>query len=446
MTQLTVISSKKERVVIYVMKIGFLSLYGFGHFNPMSAVARQLQSRHHKVVMISLPFMEPLARAADLPFISFGETEFTDEVNAEILGTLGRLKGKDAREFAVSAIARSAIVRWRELPELLIVNDVDALVLDNYDFYAEVLPMYLGMPYATLSNALHFDYSGNTPLCVYGSRHEHTPEARQRSRQGVSEFTQVLIRSNAELIAEVEKVGIKPNWEDPSSLFSDLPWITQCPREFDFESSHWPKQFRYAGPFHDGKGRLEANFPWDRLTGEPIVYVSMGTAQYDDADLFSTMAMAVGKNDAQPVIAIGDLLRPEQIAPVPNNAIVVNHAPQLELLKTASVCVTHAGFNTVLEALTQGVPQVAIPVTHDQPGVAARIAAHQTGVVTALDKLTVSHLATLVNKVLNNPIYRGNACKFQQTIAKTNGLSRAADLLEEAFGLKKKVSESGLNE
>ncbi len=33
------------------------------------------------------------------------------------------------------------------------------------------------------------------------------------------------------------------------------------------------------------------------------------------------------------------------------------------------------------EALAQGVPQVAIPVTHDQPGVASRIAAKKTGVV-----------------------------------------------------------------
>jgi zeaxanthin glucosyltransferase len=106
----------------------------------------------------------------------------------------------------------------------------------------------------------------------------------------------------------------------------------------------------------------------------------------------------------------------------------------MKLLEMASVCVTHAGLNTVLEALAQGVPQVAIPVTNDQPGVAARIAAHQTGVVASLDKLTVSHLATLVDEVLNNSIYRDNARTLQQAIAKTNGLSRAADLLEEAFG------------
>ena len=105
----------------------------------------------------------------------------------------------------------------------------------------------------------------------------------------------MLIRSNAEMIAEVEKAGIRPNWEDPSSLFSDLPWITQCPREFDFESSHWPEQFQYTGPFHDGEGRLELSFPWDRLTGEPIVYASMGTIQNGNADVFRTIAAAVGK-------------------------------------------------------------------------------------------------------------------------------------------------------
>jgi zeaxanthin glucosyltransferase len=420
------------------MKIGFISLSVPGHFNPMSAVARKLQSRNHDVVVFSLPVMELFARAANLPFIPFGEKEFPIEHSSEVVGTLSRLKGEEALQFTVSAVAQVMKVRWRELPRLLSANGIDALVLDDYDFYSEVVPMCLGMPYAILANAFHFDYSGYTPLCVYGWAHENTSEARQRNRQGVSKFTQMLIRSNAELIAEVERAGIKPNWEDPSSLFSDRPWITQCPREFDFESSHWPKQFHYAGPFHDGEGRPELSFPWNRLTGEPIVYASMGTVQNGNADVFRTIVAAVPKHKgAQLVLSIGNVLRPEQIGPVPRNAIVVNHAPQLELLKKASVCITHAGFNTVLEALTQGVPQVAIPITNDQPGVAARIAAHQTGVVDSLEKLTVSHLSALIDEVLSNSMYRDNARKFQQTIAKTNGLSRAVDLLEEAFGLTK---------
>jgi len=84
----------------------------------------------------------------------------------------------------------------KTLPSVLSANGIDALVLDNYDFYGEVIPMHLGMPYAVLSDALHFDYSGYTLLCIYGWAHENTPEARERNLQGVSKFTEMLIRWN----------------------------------------------------------------------------------------------------------------------------------------------------------------------------------------------------------------------------------------------------------
>jgi zeaxanthin glucosyltransferase len=111
----------------------------------------------------------------------------------------------------------------------------------------------------------------------------------------------------------------------------------------------------------------------------------------------------------------------------------------LELLKQSSVCITHAGLNTVLESLAQGVPQVAIPVTFDQPGVAARIADKQTGVIASLDKLTADHLSTLLNEVQNNSSYRDNAGKLQKAIAKVNGLSVAADLVEMSLGVTKRA-------
>jgi len=111
-------------------------------------------------------------------------------------------------------------------------------------------------------------------------------------------------------------------------------------------------------------------------------------------------------------------------------------------LKQTSVCITHAGLNTVLESLTQGVPQVAIPVTFDQPGVAARIADKKTGVVTSLDKLTADHLSTLLDEVLIDSTYRDNARKLQTAIAKTNGLSVAADLVEKSLGVTKKSRQA----
>jgi UDP:flavonoid glycosyltransferase YjiC (YdhE family) len=57
-------------------------------------------------------------------------------------------------------------------------------------------------------------------------------------------------------------------------------------------------------------------------------------------------------------------------------------------------------------------------------------------VVTSLDKLTADHLSTLLDIVLSDPIYRDNARILQKAIEDANGLSVAADLVEEAFGVR----------
>ncbi len=85
--------------------------------------------------------------------------------------------------------------------------------------------------------------------------------------------------------------------------------------------------------------------------------------------------------------------------------------------------------------MTQGVPMVAIPITNDQPGVAARIAHTKTGAFVPLKEMKAPRLSSLIDAVLSNPEYRQNANNMKQVIAETNGLEKAADLLEQAFNL-----------
>ena len=58
--------------------------------------------------------------------------------------------------------------------------------------------------------------------------------------------------------------------------------------------------------------------------------------------------------------------------------------------------------------------------------------------MTSLDKLTPGHLSELLDEVLVNPSYRANAQKLQRKIVEANGLSVAADVVEEALGVRKK--------
>jgi len=418
------------------MKIAFVVPNAPGHLNPMTTLARRLQSRNHDVVVMSSRGAAPLVRAADLSFVPCGDEELPAERLNELLGQLSKLQGQEAADFTMRVAAVVAEAMLKSLLKILPETEVDGVILDAVLFYVELAPMRLAIPYIHVSNALHFDYSGHTPLCMYDWPHETTPTALARNREGVAKFAKILAQANGGIRAYAETIGLKVDWEDPNATVSKLAWLTQTPREFDFESSHWPPQFHYTGPFHDGNGRAEVEFPWERLTGEPLVYASMGTVQNGLVDVFRTISAAVARHKSlQLVLSIGDQLQPNEIGPVPGNAIIVKRAPQLELLKHASVCITHAGLNTVLEALSQGVPQVAIPVTNDQPGVAARIADKKTGVVTSLDNLTAPHLSTLLDEVLNDSTYRNNARQIQKAVAETNGLSRAADLIEQSLGV-----------
>ena len=245
----------------------------------------------------------------------------------------------------------------------------------------------------------------------------------------------VLRRNNLEAIAYAKDAGIELN-RDGYNTTSKLAWITQTPKQFDFQSAHWPTEFHHTGPFVDESTRAEIDFPWNELTGEPLIYASMGTLQNGLVDVFREICAATTKyKNMQLVLSIGNNMDKQKIGTLPKNAIVVKNAPQVELLKRASLCITHAGCNTVLESLMYGVPQIAIPIAHDQPGIARRIVENGTGLYMALENLTAKGLATLIDEILSNGAYRESARKLQESIAQCNGLSAAANLLEEAFGL-----------
>jgi zeaxanthin glucosyltransferase len=410
------------------MKLGFICPNIPGHLNPMTALARHLQARNHEVVFLYSP------SANGLPCVP-GEKD--DEMNTN-RPEMSKLEGESALAFYCGVAAKETEVIFKSLPKMVESTGIEALILDPIQFYVELGAMKLGIPYITVANALYLDCSGYTPPCCYDWAHETTPEAQVRNREGIVKIVRFIYNEGTKAYAR--EAGFKIDWDDPSCVFSKLAYITQIPKEFDLENPLLPPQFHYTGPFHDGKGRPKLDFPWDRLTGEPLIYVSMGTLMNGRADVFRTIVAGVAKHKGtQLVLSVGDQLEPKQIGPVPGNAIIVNQTPQLEVLKRTSVCITHAGLNTVLESLAQGVPQVGIPITFDQPGVATRIAAKKTGVTMPFEKLTSDHLSTLLGEVLNNPVYRENARKLQKTIAGVNGLSIAADLVETSLGVTKKA-------
>jgi len=422
------------------MRIAFTTVPAPGHLNSTTTLARRLKSREHDVVFIAVPDAEPFVNAAQLPFIAFAEEDYPAGSVRKILDQLSKLEGQAAMEYTFRALSEGLRSFLKTFPQTLREARVDAVVLDQAQFGSGLVPMRLGMPYVHYSNAVHFDFSGNAPLCVFDWQHENTPEALVRNREGLRKIQHALEPERAVARSYAEEAGLPIDWTDPFATISKLAWLSQMPKEFDFQCCHLPPQFHYTGPTHDGFGRIEPEFPWEQLTGEPLIYASMGTVQNGFEPVFSAIAAAVGTRPGmQLVLSIGPVVDPKRIESLPPNAIVVRSAPQLELLKRSTLCITHAGLNTTLESLTQGIPLVAIPVTNDQPGVAARIAYTKTGAFVPLQEMTVRRLSAIIDEVLGNREYRLNADQMKQAIARANGLEKAVDLLEKAFQLSRRA-------
>jgi MGT family glycosyltransferase len=104
----------------------------------------------------------------------------------------------------------------------------------------------------------------------------------------------------------------------------------------------------------------------------------------------------------------------DSLGELPGQPIVVEFAPQLELLKHATVVITHAGLNTVLESIAEGKPMVAIPIGNDQPGIAARLAAKGAAIVLPRKELTADKVEKAVRTVLEDDRYRRAATGLKE--------------------------------
>src|SRR5262249_16533705 len=192
-----------------IMRIGFLSLPVPGHLNPMTTLARKLQSRGRDVVFISLADVAPFVEAAGLPFVPCSEAAYPSGSLGKLVRRLSELSGEDALHFTINSMMKGYTASlFESLPDTLSSAAVDGIVLDQYQPYVELIPMHLRMPFVQVSNALHLDYTGRTPICFVGWPHTTGVVALARNMEGVRRARKLLEPVTATAQAYAKKVGL----------------------------------------------------------------------------------------------------------------------------------------------------------------------------------------------------------------------------------------------
>ncbi len=416
--------------------IGLLCPAETGHLNTMLPLGQEMQRRGHKVTFFGILDAEPKVLAAGLEFRSIGEAEFPIGSSELLFTELGKLSGLAAIKYTLDWIESSAKIFLKDGPDVLKYAQIEALLVDQIAAEGGIVAELLNIPFVTICSALPFNQEPAIPPLFTTWIYSPSWWAVLRN-QLVYLLVTPFGKSMKKLRSSYRKL-----WELPPETSCDSPLaiVTQQPAEFEYPRQKLPKHFHFTGPYHNKTSRKPVDFPWDKLNGKPLIYASMGTLQNQLNDVFLAIATACVDLDAQLVISLGGASL-ESLPALPGNPIVVSYAPQLALLERASVAITHAGMNTALECLTYGVPMVAIPITNDQPGVAARVAWTGAGEIVPLNKLTAARLKTALTLVLTTESYRNNALRLKQSIAQSGGVSRAADIIELAISTRQPVNQ-----
>jgi UDP:flavonoid glycosyltransferase YjiC (YdhE family) len=104
------------------------------------------------------------------------------------------------------------------------------------------------------------------------------------------------------------------------------------------------------------------------------------------------------------IVTIGPALDPTAFRASPS-VTIASAAPHSEVLKHASVVVTHGGHGTVVRALAAGVPLVVMPHGRDQADNAARVTSRNAGVSISRNADSAT-IAAAVCRVLDDTRYR----------------------------------------
>jgi MGT family glycosyltransferase len=356
----------------------------------------------------------------------------------KLFAQMGELSGLDALRYGFSDFQQWNSVLLRDAPGAIREAGVEALLVDQVIPVRETLAEFLDMPWIEVCNALIINPDDTIPPFFTTWSYNPAWWARLRNLAAFLLFSRI-----AGPIEEVNQ-QYRRQWKLPlhsssNERFSPLAIVSQQPAEFEFPRQTLPDYFHFTGPYHDSTGRVPVDFPYEKLTGQPLIYASMGTLQNRLQNVFQDIASACVGLDAQLVISLGGSGSPESLQGLPGNPLVVGYAPQLELLKKATLTITHAGMNTTLECLTNGVPMVAIPIANDQHGNAARIAWTGAGEFIPLSRLSVPRLRGAIQRVLTHESYKKNATRLQEAIRRAGGVSRAVDIIEQAVSTGKPV-------
>jgi len=413
------------------MNFGIISPPVPGHLYPNGMIAKELINRGHQVTIYNIIDTKEFIENLGITFFPVAEKQFPINSWAKYWQS-ARTGSNLFRDLHVLKMhIRIAKQMLYELPIVLKQQKIDVLLVDQLQPQGAALAMRMGIPFITVCSILpiHIQFNGHTPPAFAWWQPSKNPLIKLANIMGHF-LTGILVLPYLKIVNKSMKMWNLPIFKNLEQTFSKQLQIGVIPNIFDFPKPNLNPVYQSFGPFVQTRENI--HFPWHKLDNRPLIYVSMGTIRNSIQKVYNALLPVLAKfSDFQVVISKGAWTGEGiNLGNIPDNVLVVDYAPQLDLLKQAVLCITHAGPGTVLESLYFGVPMVCIPFSDDQPAMAARVKYFVVGEVVPWKKLTKKRLFAAISNVLNIKSYKNNCMAISEKIKLNSGVQKAADAIE----------------
>lgn len=444
-------------------RIAFFPFAEIGHTNATFGLARRLRARGHDVVYLSLADVQDHVRAQGWEFVPFFEDVFPRGYLDAQYALLRTRKAPITRLYAVAtelqARARAqftAVIEGEEFAARLRALRPDAMLIDAVYPLPALTARRLGIPAAIFSTTLPLGRDDAVPPLstsfVPGTGRWSALRTRAlwtwldlRARYGYVAFTRARIKALGERHPELGGLcDFGTHLQHGPRL--RIPTLVASGQSLDFPRAS-TDHLHYIGPCIDldrAEPPLSPEIERELARDDrPLIYCALGTREEHAPrcrPFFQAVLDAVSRRPhLRLLLVVGKPLVASDFR-IPANAIVTGAVPQLAVLRRAALMITHGGLNSVKECICLGVPMLAFPLAHDQPGNAARVAHHGLGERGDIRTATAGSLGEMIDEVTTDPGYRSRVREMQQLFLAENESHRGPELIERMAAERQRAS------
>lgn len=384
-----------------------------GHINPTLAVVQELVERGDTVIYYATEQFRPSIEATGATFR--GYTSIVERRWAHMIST-----SDDPRDNPFIRMGHEAIEEC---------NHVLSQIRDDAARHDADYVLYDTMSGKTLAELLHL------PAIQFYS----TYAVNQLFNPMAEQLQALATGPTAQAFLEVNKAfdDFRTSYQLPllpfSSLLLDIEPlnIVFLPRTLQPLQENFDHRFAFVGP--SMRPRFSPpGFSLKKQDQRPLLYISMGTifSTHHQLAFIRNCFQAFSDSDWLVIQSIGNEIDRAQLEPIPENFLVYQHVPQLEVLQQTDLFITHGGINSALEALYYGIPLVFVPQMPEQEMTSQLLTMRGLGITLAKTDLTADVLQKTVTRIHTDPTFRANAQAMQNILRACGGYIEAADAIQ----------------